>query len=275
MKASSFIGLLVLAAVVGGAAGYAASAILDKNSRQVNVSQSLAGQAARETTPSGGQGATQSITGQQGPGSPDGSGGLFAGAGTPSSVQKVEGNVLTLSVRDGSTVIAKASDKTVIQKAIQGSLSDIALGNYLTVMGDRQNDGSISATTIAIGLQAAGQSGIGQWLTGQQTLAGQQGQGSRRGPGGTGGMGGAGGFARGVTMGSVQKVEGNVIMLTVRDGSSARITVNDKTLVGKMGQGEINDITVGGSITVAGDKNSDGSINATNIIVLPSLGAQG
>lgn len=70
--------------------------------------------------------------------------------GTFGTVEKVEGNVLTVKAFDGSTTQVTISDQTTIQKMAQGDLSDIVAGSSVSVTGDREDDGSIAATTIFI-----------------------------------------------------------------------------------------------------------------------------
>jgi preprotein translocase subunit YajC len=73
---------------------------------------------------------------------------VFTRGGTFGTVEKVEGNVLTVKTPDGSTTQVTINDETTIQKMAQGDLSDILAGSSVSVTGERKDDGSIAATTI-------------------------------------------------------------------------------------------------------------------------------
>lgn len=88
-------------------------------------------------------------------------------------------------------------------------------------------------------------------------------------PGGFGGLMGSGG-----TMGAVEKVEGNVVTLTTRDGPIS-VLVGNSTTIQKMEEGDLDDISTGKNITVSGEQNEDGSINATDIFIVPGSAGPG
>lgn len=78
-----------------------------------------------------------------------GFGGLPGRGGTPGIVDKVEGNIITLNTTEGIVRVIIVDD-TSIQKMGEGSLSDILPGQSITVSGERQEDGSIEATSILV-----------------------------------------------------------------------------------------------------------------------------
>ena len=82
-----------------------------------------------------------------------------------------------------------------------------------------------------------------------------------------GGMGGT--FTRGGTSGTVEEIEGNVLTLDALDGTKVRVVISDNTTIQKMAQGTTSDISAGSTITVTGQKNTDGSIQATSIFITP------
>ena len=87
-------------------------------------------------------------------------------------------------------------------------------------------------------------------------------------PGGLGGLAGRGG-----TVGTVEKVEGNVVTLNTPQGA-VRVMVDGSTSIQKMGAGSLGDISAGESITVSGERQADGSIRATGMIINPGLRSQ-
>lgn len=110
------------------------------------------------------------------------------------TVEKVDGNTITVTTQQGSTKVNLSQDTNIMamQKA---SPSDIKAGARVTVTGDKQSDGSIKATSVQVlGDQAA------QGATGGQGAQGAQG-GNRSGAAGgsrqAGGSGGAGGNSGG------------------------------------------------------------------------------
>ena len=77
-------------------------------------------------------------------------------------------------------------------------------------------------------------------------------------------------FGKGGTVGTVESVEGNVITLNTLEGA-VRVLVAADIPIQKMGEGSLDDISSGDSITVSGEQEDDGSIDATNIFITASL----
>lgn len=85
----------------------------------------------------------------------------------------------------------------------------------------------------------------------------------------------------GATIGTVEKVQSNVITLRTTTGSTILVNVGNSTSILKTTEGSLADISSGDTITVSGSANADGSIQARRITIasgftLPSLfGGQG
>jgi hypothetical protein len=86
----------------------------------------------------------------------------------------------------------------------------------------------------------------------------------------------------GTTMGTVENVEGNIVTLNTRTGTTVLVDIGNSTSIQKMSEGSLADISPGVNITVSGSKNADGSIEARNITItstsgfsLPSFGGAG
>jgi hypothetical protein len=87
-------------------------------------------------------------------------GGAGAGAGfTSGTVTAVDGDTVTLELDDGSTVTVTTTDDTTVTTTDEASVSDLAEGDSLTVVGDADDDGNVAATSISEG--AAGFGGMG------------------------------------------------------------------------------------------------------------------
>lgn len=129
---------------------------------------------------------------------------------------------------------------------------------------------------LAAGL---GQRGAGQATPQAQQGTPQPGQGTPQAQQGTpqpgspttGGFGGLAG--RGGTVGTVEKVEGSVVTVNTPQGA-VRVVVDSSTSIQKTAAGRLEDLSAGESITVSGERNADGSIQATNILITPGLRPQ-
>jgi hypothetical protein len=77
----------------------------------------------------------------------------FTGGGarhsTNGTLTKIDGNILTLTTAQGSVTVNVGSD-TTIQKTTAGTLSDLHEGDSLTVIGNQDASGNITATSIII-----------------------------------------------------------------------------------------------------------------------------
>lgn len=79
----------------------------------------------------------------------------------------------------------------------------------------------------------------------------------------------------GGTMGTVESVEGDTVVLSTQQGT-IRVKTTDTTLIEKFSSVGVNDLAAGEQVMVAGSKNDDGSITARSIQSLRSFqGAQG
>lgn len=160
MKRHAFITLLAAAVLLGGSIGgaFAGGMVIGRNQGKAAAAQeaqSRIGQATPRARQGGLQqgtplpGGTPRSTASPNSGGTGSFGGLAGGGATIGAVEKVEGNVITLTTRGGAIQIL-VTGSTSIQKMGEGSLSDIAPGANITVSGTRKSDGSIEATNISI-----------------------------------------------------------------------------------------------------------------------------
>ncbi|MGQ9584922.1 MAG: hypothetical protein ACUVXG_05930 [Anaerolineae bacterium] len=82
-------------------------------------------------------------------GSPAGTGGAMAG-GAFGTIEAIEDEVLVIRNADGSTTKVKATDTTLIQKLMDVELSDLEVGEAVTVSGSPGDDGIITARSIRV-----------------------------------------------------------------------------------------------------------------------------
>ena len=145
----------------------------------------------------------------------------------------------------GGMAIGKSQGKETANQQLQTQLGQLAAG--------RQR-GTQTAT-----LQAQG----GTPTSTQATSQPQQGT-PQSGLPSAGGLGGLAG--RGGSVGTVEKVNGNIITLNTPQGA-VLVVVDSGTSVQKVGESSLGDISAGVSITVSGERAADGSIKATSIVI--------
>ncbi|MEU4700835.1 hypothetical protein [Nonomuraea dietziae] len=124
----------------------------------------------------------------------------------------------------------------------------LVVGVIIGIQAQKTLGAPVSAAGLA-GL-AGGQPGAGQGQQGQQGQPGQQGQ--------RGMLGGA-------TVGTVEKVDKDKVILKAADGSSITVKTTAETAVRVTKEGEVADLVAGTTVVVQGDKGEDGSVNATSI----------
>jgi hypothetical protein len=123
--------------------------------------------------------------------------------------------------------------------------------------------GGALAGGIAIGKSRGSQTQTSQYSSLPSGLGNvTTGQGNFQLPGGSTGIP----SGSGATMGTVEKVEGNVVTLNTL-GGTVIVNIGNITSIQKTSEGNLGDISPGGSITVSGNKNADGSIEARNITI--------
>jgi hypothetical protein len=129
--------IAILALLIGGTAGFFAGSQYQKSQRPSFGQFAGAGNGAR-----GGSGAA-GLRGRNGNGA----------AGT---VLSVDTNSITVKLADGSSKIVLLTGSTSINKATQGSVSDLTAGTAVAAFGTTNTDGSITATNVQINPEMRG-----------------------------------------------------------------------------------------------------------------------
>ena len=145
---------LIAALIVGGVA----CVLIGQNTAPASNISGLPG-----GFPSGfpGQGGGQ---GQNG-GTPGGAGGGFA-SGT---ITSVDGSTITIKKSDGTTVKVTTSDSTTVTKSSTAKVSDLSTGDTITVIGQADSSGDVTATRISEGDAGFGGFGGGPRPSGAPT----------------------------------------------------------------------------------------------------------
>jgi len=142
MKTKSFVTLLAVAVILGSIIGgaLAGGIAIGKSQGKSEARQELQSQI----------GQSSSTTGQGNFQFPGNFTGIPSGIGaTVGTVEKVEGNIVTLNTRQGTDIV-NIGNSTSIQKMSGGSLADISPGENITVSGNKNADGSIEGRNITI-----------------------------------------------------------------------------------------------------------------------------
>jgi hypothetical protein len=149
MRRNAFVTLVVVAVVLGGviggafAGGMAIGKDQGRDEGREEAEENFQSQLSQSMSRLGQGGIQQDSL------FPGAFGGVMGGRGTMGVVENVGGNVVTLNTREG-TVRILTSAGTSIQKMDEGNLDDILRGESISVSGERQEDGSIEATSIFV-----------------------------------------------------------------------------------------------------------------------------
>jgi hypothetical protein len=163
------------------------------------------------------------------------------------TIEKVDGNTLTVKARDGKTETIKLADNARITAMVKASLADIKVGTFIGVTAMPQPDGSQKAIGLHIFMDA--QRGVvparfSPW---------------DREPGST--------MTNADVTSTVSSVDGQVMMVKYSDGEK-KIIVPPDTPVVRFVPGNMGDLKPGAQmIVIAGKRNPDGTISAPAINV--------
>jgi len=112
----------------------------------------------QNTATSTAQGDRGNFAGGTGGTAPTGGG---MGGFTSGSVVSVDGTTVTLELEDGSTVTVTTADDTTVTSTVDSSVAELAAGDEVTVVGEADDDGNVTATSISSGSTGFGGFGGG------------------------------------------------------------------------------------------------------------------
>ncbi|GAA3442492.1 hypothetical protein [Planomonospora venezuelensis] len=151
-------------------------------------------------------------------------------------------SALTVALAAGVTLVAGVVAGIQLEKAVGG-----ASGN-------------------AAAPQGPGGQGVPQGYGGSGGFrGGQSGQQGGQQSGQQGGQNGRQGGPGGMTVGTVQKVEGDKVYVQAADGSVVTVTTTGETAVRISREGKVADLGAGKTVVVQGARGEDGSVTATSI----------
>ena len=134
--------IVVVVASVAGVGGFFAGNAFGPNAQAQNIQREF----FQQRFGNGGQGGA----GQFGQG---GQGGQGAQQGRRpvafGTVKSVQGNTIQVTAQDGTIITVTTDPKTVVQRTVTGAVSDVQVGQRITVMGT-QSGNAVTATDISI-----------------------------------------------------------------------------------------------------------------------------
>lgn len=146
---ASFSGLLIVVVVLGVGMGVAfGSGVAYGRSSAPKATAAEATRATGEQQGSTASGAGRAGTGATGTGA-TGTG----GAGRPvatGTVESLAGGALTVTTAPGASTKVTVGEKTTVQKNVAATIGDLKPGDRVVVMGQRGNDGSLTASAIQV-----------------------------------------------------------------------------------------------------------------------------
>lgn len=163
------------------------------------------------------------------------------------TIEKVDGNVMTVKSRDGASLTIRQGDKFRAQGLSKVSLADIGVDSFIGVTAMPQPDGSQRAIAIHI-------------FTEQQRKVVPQ----RHGPwdlqpNST--------MTNAVVGSKVTAADGNVLMVKYKDGEK-KIVVTPQTSIVKVVPADVSEVKAGAHVIIMGAvKQPDGTLVAPNIYV--------
>lgn len=77
-------------------------------------------------------------------------GSAFGRGGVNGDILSIDKNTMTVKLQDGSSKIVVLSSTTTINKAAEGSVSDLSVGTRVAAFGTSNSDGSITASNVQV-----------------------------------------------------------------------------------------------------------------------------
>lgn len=73
-----------------------------------------------------------------------------SGGAVRGTIASIQGNTMTVKLRDGSSKIVLLAGSTTVDKTVTGSTGDLTAGAAITAIGTANSDGSVTATTVQL-----------------------------------------------------------------------------------------------------------------------------
>lgn len=140
----------------------------------------------------------------------------------------------------------------------------IALGLLIFALagfygGAKYESGKVATTSAGALATAAGSGAAGTAGRAQSSTA-------------TGGAGAGtvtGGFGRG-TIGQISAINGSTLTITDAQGNQVKVLLQPSTTIARTVSGSQSDLASGATVTVSGQRGSDGTLTATTVTIVPA-----
>jgi len=133
MKNKKIVGVIVICLVVAGISFY--------GGMKYASSKSSASQLANRAS-FGQNGGTRGGAGARG--------GVNAGGFVTGQILSMDSTTMTVKLSNGGSKIVFYSPVTTVAKTVNGSITDVATGSQVTIIGTPNSDGSINATSVQL-----------------------------------------------------------------------------------------------------------------------------
>jgi hypothetical protein len=185
--------------------------------------------------------------------------GFGRGQGASGTLSSINGTTLTLATAQGNVTVS-ASSGVAVERTESGTISDLKVGEVVTVIGAADANGVIAAGTV---------DAIPQLQGALSALPSGVAPGSRRTPaaGGTASSNFLNGSGAG-TLGTIASINGNTFTLNDAQGQET-VDIGSDTVIQKTVSGTFSDLQPGDFLTVVGSTDANGAITATRITDLP------
>ena len=203
-----------------------------------------------------------------------------AGVGVVGRVEKVEGHEITVSsLMDNTTTTVELTDDAKVYKQVDAQLSDIKVGDRITVMGQMEGD-SLTAYSVQLGMEG---SAVEPGGPGGTVMFPRQGSrierlgtpvpGSDRNAPQNMPIERSGRIMPEAVFGTVEKVEGDKLTVKSLEGKEVAVQTGTDTTYQKRAEVDTSEITVGVNIVASGEK--DGEVfKATQVQIIAPLTRQ-
>jgi hypothetical protein len=162
-------------------------------------------------------------------------------------IEKMDGAMMTLKLRDGGTLNVKIADETRVSALVKASLADIKTDSYIGIAGMPLPDGSIKAFSVHLFLPA--QRGVVPDRHGPWDAK----------PGST--------MTNAYVTSRVASKDGETLTVKYKDGEK-KIVVTPDTMIAAAAPGNKSELKAGTQIIIFGwEKQPDGSVLAKSLYV--------
>jgi hypothetical protein len=163
------------------------------------------------------------------------------------TIEKVDGNTLTVKARDGANLTIKLADNARVSALVKASLADIKVDSFIGVAGIPEADGRVKAFSVHIFLSA--QRGV---------VPDRHGPWDAR-PGST--------MTNAYVENTVTSKDGATLMVKYKEGEK-KIVVTPETVIAAVAPGDKSELKTGAQIIIfASDKHPDGSLLAKTMYI--------